>query len=275
MPRAKIQLYVYPWKVQLTLGDHGVENYNMPFGEADFRAYKGSTTNIDFEIKNVDRKPVNTIGKNAVVTIIDHENRHEILTKNLIVVDDVKGKLQLQLTPSDVNSLDNGWYDYVVLLENEDGTQNVLYTDQTMTARGYFELIGDILPPPVQSVDAGDPMTEWLAVTDTETQITTYYSSPLEGDATFGDEWGLHTVAIYLTDYSGTFKIQGSLEQSPPDTDGQWFDISITPNTFEVIFDNESGIEAYNFEAGITWVRFSRIDATFNTGTIDKVLFKL
>jgi|GEM_PF-2730994 len=275
MPRAKVKLYVYPWKVQLTLGNHGVENYNMPFGEADFRVYKGSTTNIDFEIKDVDRKPVSAIGKNAIITILDHENRFEVLTKDLEVINDLKGKLQLQLTPTDVNSLDDGWYDYVVLLENEDGTQNVLYTDQTMTARGYFEIIGDMLPPNVMSMDFGDPMTDWLASTNADTLITTYYSAPELGDASIGDEWGLHTAAIYLTDYSGTIKIQGSLESTAPSDNAQWFDISITPNTFEAVFENVSGIQAYNFEANVTWVRFCRVDATLNTGTVDKVLLKL
>lgn len=57
----------------------------------------------------------------------------------------------------------------------------------------------------------------------------TVYSEPLKADGYYGRTDGIHTVQARLTDFIGTFKVQGVLTIDPVEED--WFDIELTdPN---------------------------------------------
>ena len=92
---------------------------------------------------------------------------------------------------------------------------------------------------------------------------------------------GLHTTAVYVTDFAGKFWIEGSLVNDPTSLDGDWFVIKLSSffpfhefgNTPKPD-DTFTGIEAFNFTGSIRWVRFKYQPDGDNTGTFDQVLFR-
>lgn len=266
-----------PLAIHLTQVDHGVRNINMPFFDADFRIYKGVTSNIDFVIRNNDRKPINLIGKSLSVTVIDHDTDTVKIEKPFVIIDEIKGKARLDFLPSEVVDWDVGFYNYAVLIENEDGTQNLLFTDQNDSAQGWFELAKNVLPQLNGPEDLGGIET-WTPFHDglLPAGTTRFRSSAIPGDAAHNANDGLHSIAIYLDNFTGRVWVQGSIEELVPNLEIDWFEIHLTPNQFELNFVGESGIQAFNFTANVTWIRIlTEPDAILNQGTITKVLIKI
>lgn len=246
----------------------------MPYNDSDFKVYKGAQTDIDFIVRNNDRKAVTLAGKNAYIIILDNETKAEKLNKSLRFLDESKGQLQLSLTPAEIEGWTEGYYDYVILQENIDGSQNILYTSQNQDARGVMELKGGLLPPVANSYDLDPTTFTPFHYGDYPGGVTRYASDALPGDAQLGFADGLHTLAVYLSDFTGKLWVQGSLEECMPTTDVDWFDVNLTPNTFELFFNAESGIEPFNFEGNLRWIRFVYEEDTLNTGNITRILYK-
>ena len=97
---------------------------------------------------------------------------------------------------------------------------------------------------------------------------TTLTSEKVKGDAYFGQSDGLHTVVVNITGFTGTIKIQGSLETTPGDND--WFDIELGADDFAVDTSGlitkvaaesliynvvETSKKSYNASGNFVWLR--------------------
>ena len=97
---------------------------------------------------------------------------------------------------------------------------------------------------------------------------TTLTSEKVKGDAYFGQSDGLHTVVVNITGFTGTIKIQGSLETTPGDND--WFDIELGTDDFAVDTSGlitkvaaesliynvvETSKKSYNASGNFVWLR--------------------
>lgn len=276
-----IKLYKFPLVIALTLIDHGVENNNMPFGDSDFKIYRGAHNPIEFVVRDNDRKPIPLVGKCITMTVIDFFTKLVKFQKNAQVIDGPKGRIRVTFDPPDIESLPAGFYKYSMLIMNEDNTNNLLHIDKDQRAAGFFELIDNVLPELVESMRIlGSQFTE-VNISPPTTTPTIYISGACPADSVNCERDGLHTVVVYATDYAGKFYVQGSLETSPSSNDNEWFDISLTAFTsyYELgntptADDTFSGIEAFNFTANIRWIRFKHVPDDDNTGTIDQVLYR-
>ena len=107
------------------------------------------------------------------------------------------------------------------------------------------------------------------------------FPSAYPGDPLFCEDDGLHTVAVYTTDYAGKFWVEGTLEENPTSMDTDWFVINLTSffpyhefgNT-PMPDDTFTGIEAFNFTGSVRWIRFKHQPDSDNTGTLDQVLYR-
>lgn len=271
-----IKIYDIPILVDLTLLDNGVDNNNMPFHKSDFKVYRGSHNPIEFIVRDNDRKPVDLTTKSLLMTIINFYSGETIVQKDAVIVDALKGRISVIFDPTETDDWEVGTYKYSILITNSDTTTNLLAIDQDSNVAGFFEFMDGVLPGLIESeVQLG---TEFVS---TETYPSIYVSSAFMGDASFGTNDGLHTVAVYVTDYAGKFWVEGSLEESPTSLDGDWFVINLTSffdyhefgNT-PLADDTFTGIEAFNFTGSIKWVRFKHQPDIDNPGTLDQVLFR-
>ncbi len=103
-----------------------------------------------------------------------------------------------------------------------------------------------------------------------------------KGDAHFGQNDGLHTVAIELNDFIGVVKIQGSLATDP--TDADFFDIDLSSGATGVdttgkITDSsqsslnypvaETSMRSYNATGNFVWLRANI--SNWTGGTISRI----
>jgi hypothetical protein len=246
----------------------------MPYADSDFKAHKGVQTDIDFVVRNNDRKPVNLIGKSVCILILDHESKQQVLRKRLCIRDYTRSLVQLSLLPHEVERLEEGYYDYVVLIENETGSQNILFTNQDQNAAGWFELKGGALPPLPQPIDLNPAIFQPFHVGEYPGGSTRYASQTLAGDAKLGFGDGVHTFVLYLNNFSGKVWVEASIEESTPTNDLDWFYVHLTPNQFDLIFYGESGLRPFNFNVNARWVRFVFEPNELNDGSITRIIFK-
>jgi hypothetical protein len=154
----------------------------------------------------------------------------------------------------------------------------MLAIDQDQNASGFFEFIDRVLPE-------ANLTTEITTFAEIEPAMfgdpTQYLSGAYPADAVFREDNSLHTVAVYCTDFAGKLYIEGSLEESPTSSDGDWFKIQLTSFFTYHEFGNVpipectfTGVEGFNFTGSIRWVRFRYIPDDDNTGTLDKILYR-
>ena len=279
--RNTVKLYSFPQVINLTSIDRGVRNQNMPFGDSDFRIYRGAHNPIEFVVRDNDRKRVSLIGKCLTMTVINFFSNTPVLQKQVEPIDPHKGLVRVTFTPLELSDLEASFYKYSILVENEDGTTNLLFTDRDHNAAGFFELIEGVLPDLVESIRLlGSDFTP-VNLAPPTTHPTEFISGAQPGDALLCESNGLHTIAVYVTDFAGKFFAEGSLEENPMSNPNDWFQIKLNEFFTFHEFGNTpdpdctfTGIEAFNFTGSIRWVRFRYIPDLDNPGTLDQVLYR-
>lgn len=93
---------------------------------------------------------------------------------------------------------------------------------------------------------------------------------PEKADGWYGYNDGLHTVAVYVQNFTGRVFIEASISLEP--TENDWFPIPLTPTTYVEYPKNpydptgemggDSGVEAFTFKANILWLR-ARVDRSY------------
>jgi hypothetical protein len=277
-----IKIYNIPVVVELTLLDNGVRNNNMPFRDSsDFNVYRGSHNPIEFIVRNSDRRPVDLTNKTLTITIIDFHTSIVVEQKLVEIVEAVKGRVRFTFDPIYTSNWAAGIYKYTILLTNADTTTNLLAVDADNNAAGFFEFVDGVLPQLTDSEKILGSAFAPINVSPPTSEPTIYVSSGLSGDASFGNNDGLHTAVVYVTNYAGKFWIEGTLEDSPTALDKDWFTIHLstfypyhefgnTPDPDDVF----SGIDAFNFTGSVKFVRFRHQPDDDNAGTFDQVLFR-
>lgn len=217
--------------ISLTLNQYGIDNWNIPMGTESFKVYKGTTNPIVLVIRNNDRKPINLAGRNVIVTISDYETEKTYFSKRVNVIDKFNGQALLTLDPNTIAMWPVGFMRYTIMLEEPDGTSQILWVDYNMNAEGHFEVCdGPTLGPiPSQKCDKFTP-NYWVdpahpKVDDYNLRDTWWYTYAFKGNQWSNNFGGIHTAAFYCKNFSGWVMIQGSLENDIPTNNTQWFTI--------------------------------------------------
>ena len=271
-------LFKYKEYIQLTKTDINVPNINMPMIQYNTKIYKGITNSIDFIVRDNDRKPVSLTGLllNARIQRVDGDQTL-LLCKQINIIDEKAGKAQLILNDSDIQHWDTGYYRFTVSTIDINQIESYLFTDINKNTYGTFQIMDGV----AVSID---PAKEIYSKHFTERPYGDYSimwtTSALTGDSQLGQANGLHTVAIYTTNFQGKFWIQSSLSIEPP-LDSEWFTIPIGDATEYLEFnettlrDGKQYAKIINFSLNAYWVRFAYwADKISNTGTFDKILYK-
>ena len=261
-------VYQIQRRIHLTLRDYGVTiNWNLPMASADYKLYKDVRNNIEFVVRNTDRKPINLLGRQLIVTLQDYHTKKILSTKNLIPVNEAKGIMRLSLDGDEMEHWALGFHTYYIYVLNADGTQVLLYVDQDERAQGFFELCQGYNPGPQPSIEI--LQSQFYSIIVGDPQQTFYISSSMPGNMQVGNTSGLHTLAVYTENFTGSVWIQGSSEIGSSQTADDWFDIEP-----EQLYVDASGITTYSFQANLQWVRVKyRVNAD-NFGSFQKVVFR-
>jgi hypothetical protein len=236
-----ITLYRIPQVIVLTTGT-GATLMNYPVNQTDFTIYRNVDNEIDFLVKNIDRRAISFADSTARIHITDTRQQRLLVSRDLIIVDEEKGHLRLFLTGAESAALPIKTLSYSVVLTRADNVQVLLFTDRSRKSSGTAMVADGPLPDPIDPIE--------LTLEDFLIREGVYYSGALPGSVMVDNETGFHSVVFNLTGFTGILTAQGSLELSPSQDDGLWFPMATQT------LSQHTGLYHIPFEGQVNWVRF-------------------
>jgi len=275
-------LFKFPEYIHLAKADPLAPNINWPMIQYDTKIFKGVPNNIDFVIRNNDRKAIQLVAYQleAQIQRADAPSNSQgylpevLLIKQVKITDETTGKARLTLLPEDIDTWSPGYYRYVIQITDGQGAREYLYTDVNKNTFGTFEIKEGVVSSLAPAIEINDAQFTPAPVDLYDS--TVYITSGVQGDAQSGRANGTHTVAVYQDNWLGQFWIQGSLSNDPP-LPNEWFNIPLTSTTdwFEFTnYNNAQGPVLFNFTMNAYWIRFMYKPDIANAGTFTKVLYK-
>lgn len=263
---SNVTLYQIPQVVLLHTSD-ALTNATV-MNRTDFSIFRGIGNEVEFLIKTVDRKPYNLTGKSLIIRIVDRASKSVVLSKPLVSLsplEDSRGHQRFAILPGETANLANGTYEYSVVEQTAD-YELAVFSDQNKRLMGNLQVCDGPTPDPKPQVEIQQStfLFSMLGIP----AVATYIAESFKGAAQLLNASGQHTAAFYTTGFTGTFKIEASLSNSPPGSPSDWFDV------FSTTVTNKTGVTPAMFVGNYMWVRFTYIPAPTNTGSFNKVMFK-
>lgn len=228
--------------------------------------YKNSTQVVLLEVRSVTRKLLAVTGQDFYINVINRLTGELSARKQADAVDAANGRLSFTFVPFDLVNMHPGNYSFSISTIDTNQVETFLYLDHDGGATGDCEVLDKALPafsPSILVEDFGD-----IVYNQIHYQVSSYH--PGDGQYMYTD--GQMTAAVYCTDFTGTFYIDGSLSPIPGPQD--WFPVLISEQYGNWPFVNFNGIESFQMTGALMWVRFRYLADRLNTGTVDKVLYR-
>lgn len=260
-----VEFYHYHDTRVFTLVENNSKTVNLPMNDRIIKIYKGADSFLSFRIKNQDRKPVSMSGKNATAYFKKNGAAVASLSRPLLVTGTFDGECELLIHEKDIRNLQTGLYHLTITLTDSNGVTRTLYSDYNQRAAATVEIVDDQLPNLSESIE----LTQFYDLQNNDV----YYSDIYSGDAQSFDKAGLHTFAIYATNFSGKVYAEGTLDLQGTNN-SRWFELSLSLANKYILLTNFSGVDAYNFTGNLMWVRFRYEPDQNNTGTLDKIVYR-
>jgi hypothetical protein len=257
-----IHLYRIQQVVELTTASTGASLMNYPVNRTDFNLARHVDNEVEFWVKNIDRKPVPLGTARVTMHISEVKTGKVLLTRDLIVLDAAKGLVRLFVSGDETAIMPKGFLKYSIVMTRADGVQVMLYTDRDRKGVGHVEVIDGPLPDPIDAIPLSLSNFISLGHYDGNTKL---YSTALPGAAMVHNVSGQHSAVLHLKEFSGSVTVQGTLEVQPSAISSNWFDV-ITRT-----FVDETSVLHMPFEGNLMHVRFV---VQQDSGTIDPILYR-
>ena len=250
---------------------NGYHGRNSKVYNRRLNIFRGVSNPVTFSFKNEDQKAQDITTRSFEFALIDTDSKKAVLTRTLSILDDgstftTKGTASVTLTDGDLLSLHAKFYDFSVREVLTDGSSvsyQVTYADTGYNSAGTVELIDGGFP----SFVASEEVSSFSSNTSNNPYPLRYVSNgTISGHPGQNNNDALHTVAVYTSDFSDTLKILATMSTTPAPAD--FFTVTTITDL------PSSGVKNYNFNGVYQFVKFSWDNATGNTGTIDKILYR-
>lgn len=267
MTDSNTKLYWYEDIIELVVTTDlpGIYQDNRPMNHRKIKAHKGVTNEIIFHVRDRDRKFQDMTNEVLRAYIIDPQTRRRVMTRQLTNLADV-GKLKLTIDAGDIDHIDRGTYQ-IYIVRGEDGLSRPLYTDQDNNIMFEIDVTDQVGTDPVPTQIEDTFLQTANVVMGSSADI--FVSSAMYGNLERNFSNAQHTVAIYLDDFLGNVKIQGSCLSSTPGTghtSTDWFTIENIP-----VADANINVIPRTFIVNANWVRI--VAETFE-GSLEKVILR-
>lgn len=234
---------------------------NSPVNYRFLKLFHGFDNEYFFFVKNQDRKPIMLQGMSINASVINRRTKGVIINKKCLITDYELGSIKLIITSAESATMEAGLFDIVFSYTNNMGLTMPMYCDLNMRPNYTLEV----------SEDAGAIPLATQQTSEFVNNNNTYVSSPLPGPGYFDKKNSMVTIAVYGTEYTGEFYIEGTLFDNP--TENDWFNIILGTYTEPFYpYDNFTGIDPWTFRSNVKWVR-ARFTQT--SGTLDKVIVRV
>jgi hypothetical protein len=262
---------------------NGYHGRNSKVYDRRLTLHRGVDNPITFTFKNEDQKAQDVSSRTVAsgnyfeLNIIDTESKKSVLTKSLSILDDgstisTKGQATCTITEGDLLLLDAKFYNFAIrerkVDENGSPYRVVTYSDTGYASAGTVELLDGAYPEFVPS----ESISSFTTIADSRSLAK--LSSKKDARPGINNNKALHTIAVYTKNFSGTFKVQGTMSNDPTSPD-DWFDITVDgASSSSNTFLNSTTVTTYNFTGVYQYVRFTWDNDAGNTGLIDKILYR-
>ena len=264
---------VYETKRRISLSIEGrgkFTNRNPAMHSPDFLVFKDSQTDVEFIVRNVDRKPINLTGKRITATIVDYYSKHTLYRMPLVIVDAERGICRATFTPNIVRDMKLGFHQYTITYLLDNGFEKNLYLDQYDTIKGFFEVK---YGRDIEGTISQEFNFDQFKPIDSDLNKTIWISPNLLGNLQNGSTSGLHTLAIYQKEFLGNMWIEGAITEEVPE-ESDWFPITVCGCVRTRIESLCENVIANNIVAQLQWVRIKILPDETNTGEIKKIMFR-
>ena len=227
--------------------------------------FKGVDNLLDLTITGSDRRPVSLLRREITITMWDRETGATIFRRRAMPVVAENGQAQIVVFARDLMTLSNGIYALGATFVNAEGLETALTWNRAM--QGAFDIeVKDAVVPTSRST------TEVTSYTNSNGIMM---SSAFNGPQFFRKDTSLFTVGVYATNWSGTVVVQGTMDELVAG-DTLWANLKPQDYTTPILnFNGYTGIDPYNYYAGVRWLRIVKTNSPSNAGTLDKVLIRV
>lgn len=263
-----IMVYSIPQIIAVTypasLANGGKFMRNYPVNRTDFRVVRGTQNEINFYVRDVDRKPVplqNT--ETLTIKIVDPVTNELLLSRNLTTIDSAKGIYLLTFLPSEMDLWPTSPLNWSMTYNRANNTSVLLWTDNAYTSHSTLTLFANPAP---QSTNTNVLLSSDIMLLSDNN----YYTSSLVGAAKFGYANGMQTFNIFMTGFTGNIRIDASLIDEPlnDSSSPDWFQIDLQTYT------NYTGNVVLNEQGSYLWMRTVILPAFGNTGSVTQIQYK-
>lgn len=253
-------LLSYPQRSILVYAQGHSRTQNMPFNTTRKTIYKGVDSTLGFDVKNQDRKPINLLGKDILVNIMQVRTGELVLQRRASLVEPESGFCEFTVFSSDIVDLDPGIYQLSAVIYESDGIARSLYADNNRRVTMELEISDGAYPKFVPSVPLSFSQlgSSWI-------------SQPVASNLQKNDSSNFHTIQIKVTNFTGKIEAMVSLEY---DSAGNYFPIKFVNDKYLVEFTNTTDVQGWNFIADARWIKILYTPDVTNTGTVDKILYR-
>ncbi len=265
-----IMVYKVPQIVRVTypastaFGGLFLDNY--PFNRTDFRMVRGVQNEINFYVRDVDRKPVALgISETLTINIVDVPTNTLLMSRNLTVIDNTQGIYLLTVLPNEMTDWPTTALQWSLSYTRADGSTVLMWTDRNYSPYSTVHIMKEPVPGPAPSVTI--LWSNFSLLPDSN-----YYSPTLVGSGAKGVVSGsTQTFVMTLSNFTGSVRIDGSMAASPVNnnvsTDWTQIDLqSYTANTGVVLLNEQA--------SSYLWMRMVVIFGVGGSGLISQVQYK-
>lgn len=179
----------------------------MPVYAKPLSLNKGVDNQIQFQFLNQEQKPIDITDKSITCRIISYDNTEILLEKVLTLTLPATGIATLDVSFSDIETIDPQKAYYSLTIPTGDFDYPV-FVDQNAGARGMMEITDSVFPAFVPSMEitipTGQDVPNLHPFATANSAVYTYYSS------VFATIDASATISMELNNYYGNVIIQGS-----------------------------------------------------------------
>lgn len=255
--------------LDLVLTMEGIKTDNRPMNQNKLVVHKGFNNKLSFFVRNRDRALQNISTKTLYATVVNPSTKRRVMLKPLTLVNSgTTGEAALELIPADLTDLAPGLYQIAISETADSGaTEYPLYANQNDRIITDLEVKSNLEYEPIPT----QQKTTFTQTANTELgdAANTFVSSAMYGNQDNLTS-GNHTIAMYLTGFSGNIYVQGSALETTPSSDTDWYDIGVQGDVGEpgIPYTSFTGIDPFNFTVNTNWIRLKYYPTA---GTVDQV----
>ena len=246
-------VYLLNNRTEIIMNESGfITEYRQVY-QRQLQVYKGIENTLQFRLLNADQKAQDVSALTPYFIAYDErkttviEKIGTILQTSDSTVFKNKGLVEVKISASDIETLDNQYLTYSIYFKNANNDDVLTYTNAHFGGTNIIKLSDAIYPDPQESksvttftanIEFGEPTSEWI-------------SESIYADPEQNNNDALNTVVVYTNSYTGNVVVQGTLENQITEFTN-WVDLE----TIEFAGDETTPVYK-NFNGVFTYLRFA------------------